>query len=720
MTVSTDLNTVAYTGNGATTVFPFTFTVLAEEDLFVYERVIATGVNTLLDASEYSVTGVPGPGSITYNPSGVPLPSTKKLIILREVSLTQDMDIENQGGFFPEVLEDQLDKIVMGLQQVAEEIGRAIVTSPGGTGVDADEYLAAIAAQAAAAAVSAAAAAQTVSDASDQVPLAAAQVALAAAQVVLAEAQTALAATARDAARDWASEAEDVPVDDGVNDPGYSAFHWAEKAAESAASLTFDGMTFTPAGTATVLRSVRERMQEGYSLLDFIPGNLHAGIKDASNATALTTYIQAAFDSGEKLTGPIGTFLIDGPVDVNLPVKFSGAGRGKSIFRLPDLDLNGIAIRSDDCSLSGFTVDLVNADDTASGSCVLIFTSSRCRLDDIEALNANRQGFTSQEATHNKLTNLFARNCGHRGVNFSQFSDHNIFQNIHTIDCGLSGFILGYGSSHNIVSNLNIDGFATSPGLLLDTACDGNIFSNVLIDNPAVDALPHMQVGIGCQDNIFTNAQLRNVTDRAILVRNENVDAPAGPLGIVNRPNARNIFRGFKIFGDAVAGTHGVLMDELTGAHGNSDHEFHDFYIDGVQHGVRDTSSTALNCVFNNFKFGTVTGRKWYMPTAKGHRVSNYPGVNYVGALASATAELPAQPTYTDDLIITNDFPFAVQINVSGQTGTSGGGVAAGTLINGASVSLSGGNGSFNLGPGQTIECRQGAGTGAWRWFALN
>ncbi|CDX54584.1 hypothetical protein MPL1032_190163 [Mesorhizobium plurifarium] len=47
---------------------------------------------------------------------------------------------------------------------------------------------------------------------------------------------TAAAIAARDAARKWATEAEDVGVDDGVNPPGFSAFNWARKALASAVS----------------------------------------------------------------------------------------------------------------------------------------------------------------------------------------------------------------------------------------------------------------------------------------------------------------------------------------------------------------------------------------------------------------------------------------------------------------------------------------------------
>lgn len=172
MTVIIDSNKATYTGNGSATDFPFAFKVLDEEDLQVYLRTIATEEVELLGTADYTVNGVPGAGSITYNPAGVPLPATHQLILLREVELTQEMDIENQGGFFPDVLEDQLDRIVMQIQQVSEKISRAALVELGMDPVDAGELvlgMAEIAANVAAAAASASAASDSASDAATTV-----------------------------------------------------------------------------------------------------------------------------------------------------------------------------------------------------------------------------------------------------------------------------------------------------------------------------------------------------------------------------------------------------------------------------------------------------------------------------------------------------------------------------------------------------------------------
>lgn len=132
MTVAQDLNYVEYTGNGVTTIFPFTFKVQDVSQLQVYQYVIATGVATLLDPSLYTVSGtLPGVGSINYAPLGLPMSSLYKVLIYREAALLQNMDIENQGGFLPEVLEIELDRLSMVDQQLQEKLTRALVVDPG-------------------------------------------------------------------------------------------------------------------------------------------------------------------------------------------------------------------------------------------------------------------------------------------------------------------------------------------------------------------------------------------------------------------------------------------------------------------------------------------------------------------------------------------------------------------------------------------------------------
>jgi hypothetical protein len=51
----------------------------------------------------------------------------ERIIMKREVPLTQGVDLGNQGGYDPETLEQALDKLTMAAQQQQEEIDRSIV-----------------------------------------------------------------------------------------------------------------------------------------------------------------------------------------------------------------------------------------------------------------------------------------------------------------------------------------------------------------------------------------------------------------------------------------------------------------------------------------------------------------------------------------------------------------------------------------------------------------
>lgn len=131
MTVSSSTNKIIGTGNGVTTSWPFSFKVL-DADHLVVTYTDAVGDETTLDVADYVVIlnadqdASPG-GTVTYSPA---IADGTKLTILRSVPYTQAIDLKNQGGFFPEVLERGFDLVVMQVQQIKEQLGRAFKLSP--------------------------------------------------------------------------------------------------------------------------------------------------------------------------------------------------------------------------------------------------------------------------------------------------------------------------------------------------------------------------------------------------------------------------------------------------------------------------------------------------------------------------------------------------------------------------------------------------------------
>lgn len=132
MTVpSTQRRAGPFNGNGVTTSFPFTFKVFAAEDV----EVVKTGTNaletTLVLNSDYSVSmnldqdASPG-GTITYPISGSPLGAGEKLTLIGNLDYEQTTNLTQGGAFSPTVIEDTFDRTVIQIQQLEEEITRAL------------------------------------------------------------------------------------------------------------------------------------------------------------------------------------------------------------------------------------------------------------------------------------------------------------------------------------------------------------------------------------------------------------------------------------------------------------------------------------------------------------------------------------------------------------------------------------------------------------------
>ncbi|WP_250107769.1 hypothetical protein [Escherichia coli] len=117
MTVSTEVDHNEYTGNGVTTSFPYTFRVFNESDLVVQVVDLDENIAVLALDTDYTVTGAGG-----YNGGNVilskALANGYQISISRELPVTQETDLRNQGKFFAEVHEDAFDKLTMLIQQV--------------------------------------------------------------------------------------------------------------------------------------------------------------------------------------------------------------------------------------------------------------------------------------------------------------------------------------------------------------------------------------------------------------------------------------------------------------------------------------------------------------------------------------------------------------------------------------------------------------------------
>lgn len=128
MSISSTTNRNNYTGNGVTTSYAYSFKITDESHLRVTTYVPSTetfAVKVL--TTHYTVTaatvGETSGGTIAF--LSAPANGTK-VTIRRVVPFKQETDIRNQGAYYPDVIEDEFDQLVMLDQQQDDEIDRSI------------------------------------------------------------------------------------------------------------------------------------------------------------------------------------------------------------------------------------------------------------------------------------------------------------------------------------------------------------------------------------------------------------------------------------------------------------------------------------------------------------------------------------------------------------------------------------------------------------------
>lgn len=137
MTVQSETRVAGpFTGNDVITSLPFTFVVFDAADLKVLKRVTATGADTILTYGvDYTVSvnadqdTSPG-GTVTLTSA---LATGNKAYVYSGIAALQEIVFTNTGGFYPEVLNEALDKLTALIQQVAEKQGRTLLAPIGET-----------------------------------------------------------------------------------------------------------------------------------------------------------------------------------------------------------------------------------------------------------------------------------------------------------------------------------------------------------------------------------------------------------------------------------------------------------------------------------------------------------------------------------------------------------------------------------------------------------
>ena len=135
MTLSSTVTRVEFTGNGSTTAFAFNYPVLAAADLTVTLVNAAGSATTQTLDSHYTVALASDLTSATVNMSSAPTGggTPDKLVIEREVDLTQIDDFQENEALPSADLEKALDKLTMATQQLNTDIARSVRLPVGDT-----------------------------------------------------------------------------------------------------------------------------------------------------------------------------------------------------------------------------------------------------------------------------------------------------------------------------------------------------------------------------------------------------------------------------------------------------------------------------------------------------------------------------------------------------------------------------------------------------------
>jgi hypothetical protein len=139
MSVSSTDNQIIYTGSGTTGPFDFDFRVYETSDLLVQKFEIATEITTdLVETTDYTVTlDGDGTGSVT---TVLAVTSSYKLIITRQLELTQEITYVENDKFPAETHEEGLDRCRMIDQNLQEQIDRCVKV-PAGSAVNPDDLI---------------------------------------------------------------------------------------------------------------------------------------------------------------------------------------------------------------------------------------------------------------------------------------------------------------------------------------------------------------------------------------------------------------------------------------------------------------------------------------------------------------------------------------------------------------------------------------------------
>ena len=130
MTISSTTVKNSYSGNGTLDTFNYTFKVFADADIQVIIRDASATETVKTLTTHYTVTGAGSAsgGTIVFTAGNIPS-ATETVVIRRASPQTQAIDYIANDPFPAESHEEGLDRSMMAIQQLQEEVDRSIKLS---------------------------------------------------------------------------------------------------------------------------------------------------------------------------------------------------------------------------------------------------------------------------------------------------------------------------------------------------------------------------------------------------------------------------------------------------------------------------------------------------------------------------------------------------------------------------------------------------------------
>jgi hypothetical protein len=182
------------------------------------------------------------------------------------------------------------------------------------------------------------------------------------------------------------------------------------------------------------------------NVLDFIPAELHASIRDHSIATSVLPYIRTAMRSAPAVHFPAGTYPVSNAIGITgSGTALIGDGVGVTILKLmngADDHLISVSANSSNVTIRDMTIDGNKSNSSGTGNHGLrIGGVTRGLFENLCIVNAYHYGIGMQEGTNIdvKFSNITISGVGGDAIDIKNMNDNNrglIFENIYVASFG--------------------------------------------------------------------------------------------------------------------------------------------------------------------------------------------------------------------------------------------------------------------------------------------